>query len=97
MAGRIGVTRLLLLYTQAMIIGKPSYWQPASTGANVHILSAPLRETRQQWTKLFQTKLVNLFAQSSPDLLKTEMVGNGTGYQVSVPESNETMPHITRG
>lgn len=45
--------------------------------------SAPLRETRQQWTKLFQTKLVNLFASSSPDLLKTEMSGNGTGYQVS--------------
>ncbi|KUI59563.1 putative beta-galactosidase C [Cytospora mali] len=45
--------------------------------------SAPLRETRQQWTKLFQTKLVNLFASSSPDLLKTEMYGNGTGYHVS--------------
>ncbi|ROW12073.1 hypothetical protein VMCG_00471 [Cytospora schulzeri] len=45
--------------------------------------SAPLRETRQQWTKLFQTKLVNLFASSSPDLLEVEMVGNGTGYQVS--------------
>ncbi|KAL1880615.1 hypothetical protein Daus18300_001226 [Diaporthe australafricana] len=45
--------------------------------------SAPLRETRQQWDKLFQTKLVNFFASSSPDLLKTDMVGNGTGYQVS--------------
>ncbi|KAK7728732.1 hypothetical protein SLS53_009385 [Cytospora paraplurivora] len=45
--------------------------------------AAPLRETRQQWTKLFQTKLVNLFASSSPDLLKTEMFGNGTGFQVS--------------
>lgn len=47
------------------------------------ISSAPIRETRQQWDKLFQTKLVNLFSSSSPDLLKTEMVGNGTGYQVS--------------
>ncbi|KAJ9154763.1 Glycosyl hydrolase family 35 [Pleurostoma richardsiae] len=45
--------------------------------------SAPLRETREQWDKLFQTKLVNMFAASSPDLLVTEMVGNGTGYQVS--------------
>ena len=45
--------------------------------------SAPLRETRQQWNKLFQTKLVNMFANSSPDLLKTVMVGNGTGYKVS--------------
>ena len=45
--------------------------------------SAPLRETRQQWTKLFQTKLVNMFATSSPELLTTYMVGNGTGYRVS--------------
>lgn len=45
--------------------------------------SAPLRETRQQTAKLFQTKLVNLFATSSPDLLKTVMIGNGTGFRVS--------------
>ncbi len=45
--------------------------------------SAPLRETRQQGNKLFQTKLVNMFANSSPDLLKTIMAGNGTGYKVS--------------
>lgn len=45
--------------------------------------SAPLRETRQQWNKLFQTKLVNMFATSSPDLLTTYMVGNGTGFRVS--------------
>ena len=45
--------------------------------------SAPLRETRQQGNKMFQTKLVNMFANSSPDLLKTIMVGNGTGYKVS--------------
>ncbi|KAK3940357.1 family 35 glycosyl hydrolase [Diplogelasinospora grovesii] len=45
--------------------------------------SAPLRETRQQQTKLLQTKLVNMFASSSPDLLKTYMVGNGTGFRVS--------------
>lgn len=45
--------------------------------------SAPIRETRQQWDKLFQTKLVNLFSSSSPDLLETEMAGNGTGYKVS--------------
>lgn len=45
--------------------------------------SAPLRETRQQWDKLFQTKLVNLFATSSSELLETYMVGNGTGFRVS--------------
>ncbi len=45
--------------------------------------SAPLRETRQQSNKMYQTKLVNMFAASSPDLLKTYMVGNGTGFRVS--------------
>ncbi|EFW99297.1 beta-galactosidase [Grosmannia clavigera kw1407] len=45
--------------------------------------SAPLRETRQQTTKLFQTKLINMFDTSSPDLLKTVMVGNGTGFHLS--------------
>ncbi|KAH8892873.1 family 35 glycosyl hydrolase [Thozetella sp. PMI_491] len=45
--------------------------------------SAPLRETRQQWNKMYQTKLVNMFAASAPDLLKTYMVGNGTGFRVS--------------
>jgi hypothetical protein len=48
--------------------------------------SAPLRETRQQWNKLFQTKLVNMFAASSPDLLKTVMVGNGTNYKTSTKD-----------
>lgn len=47
--------------------------------------SAPLRETRQQWSKLFQTKLVNMFATSSPELLTTYMVGNGTGFRLSNP------------
>ncbi|TDZ24227.1 putative beta-galactosidase C [Colletotrichum orbiculare MAFF 240422] len=45
--------------------------------------SAPLRETREQWTKLFQTKLIGLFTRVSTDLLKVEMIGNGTGYQLS--------------
>ncbi|KAL1878815.1 hypothetical protein VTK73DRAFT_7468 [Phialemonium thermophilum] len=45
--------------------------------------SAPLRETRQQGNKLFQTKLVNMFSSSSPELLTTYMVGNGTGFRVS--------------
>ncbi|KAK9416193.1 putative Family 35 glycosyl hydrolase [Seiridium unicorne] len=45
--------------------------------------SAPLRETRQQWDKLFQTKLIGLFTRVSQDLLETEMVGNGTGYKLS--------------
>ncbi|KAK8048429.1 putative beta-galactosidase C [Apiospora phragmitis] len=45
--------------------------------------SAPLRETRQQGNKLFQTKLIGMFTRVSPDLLKTDMVGNGTGYRVS--------------
>lgn len=44
--------------------------------------AAPLRETRQQQDKLFQTKLVNMFAASTPALLKTYMHGNGTGYLV---------------
>ncbi|CAI0652527.1 unnamed protein product, partial [Colletotrichum noveboracense] len=45
--------------------------------------SAPLRETREQWSKLFQTKLISLFTRVSGELLKVEMVGNGTGYQLS--------------
>ncbi|KAH6653967.1 family 35 glycosyl hydrolase [Truncatella angustata] len=45
--------------------------------------SAPLRETRQQWDKLFQTKLIGLFTRVSSDLLETEMFGNGTGYKLS--------------
>ncbi|KAL0931988.1 glycosyl hydrolase family 35 [Colletotrichum truncatum] len=45
--------------------------------------SAPLRETREQWTKLYQTKLIGLFTRVSSGLLKVEMVGNGTGYQLS--------------
>ncbi|OBT81223.1 hypothetical protein VE02_09886 [Pseudogymnoascus sp. 03VT05] len=45
--------------------------------------SAPLRETRQQWDKLYQTKLLGLFTRVSKDLLKTYMVGNGTGWSVS--------------
>ncbi|TVY89550.1 putative beta-galactosidase C [Lachnellula willkommii] len=42
--------------------------------------SAPLRETRQIQDKMYQTKLITLFTRVSTDLLKTEMVGNGTGY-----------------
>ncbi|KAK8026573.1 (Trans)glycosidase [Apiospora marii] len=49
--------------------------------------SAPLRETRQQGDKLSQTKLIGLFTRVSPDLLKTDMVGNGTGYRVSSPSA----------
>jgi hypothetical protein len=45
--------------------------------------SAPFRETRQIQLKAYQTKLVQLFSTSSPDLLMTEMIGNGTGYMVS--------------
>jgi len=45
--------------------------------------SAPLRETRQIRTKFYQTKLISLFTRVSQDLLKTYMVGNGTGYSVS--------------
>lgn len=45
--------------------------------------SAPLRETRQIQDKLYQTKLIGLFTRVSTDLLKTYMVGNGTGYAVS--------------
>ncbi|CZR54668.1 probable beta-galactosidase C [Phialocephala subalpina] len=45
--------------------------------------SAPLRETRQIQTKFYQTKLIALFVRNSADLLKTYMVGNGTGWSVS--------------
>jgi hypothetical protein len=45
--------------------------------------SAPLRETRQIQDKLYQTKLIGLFTRVSRDLLKTDMIGNGTGYAVS--------------
>ncbi|KAJ4391625.1 hypothetical protein N0V93_005244 [Gnomoniopsis smithogilvyi] len=48
--------------------------------------SAPIRETRQLWSKALQTKLINFFATSTPDLLKTEMIGNGTGYQVDTDD-----------
>jgi hypothetical protein len=44
--------------------------------------SAPLRETRQIQDKLYQTKLVGLFTRVSGELLKTYMVGNGTGFAV---------------
>ncbi|KAK2045629.1 family 35 glycosyl hydrolase [Colletotrichum somersetense] len=49
--------------------------------------SAPIRETREQWNKLFQTKLIGLFTRVSVDLLKADMVGNGTGYSVSSPSA----------
>ncbi|KAF3769880.1 family 35 glycoside hydrolase [Cryphonectria parasitica EP155] len=48
--------------------------------------AAHIRETRQLWPKVLQTKLINLFASSSPDLLKTDMIGNGTGYQVDTDD-----------
>ncbi len=58
--------------------------------------SAPLRETRQQWDKLFQTKLVNMFSGSSSDLLRTVMVGNGTGFKVR-SKQRETKKETTVG
>ncbi|RDW84730.1 glycoside hydrolase family 35 protein [Coleophoma cylindrospora] len=45
--------------------------------------SAPLRETRELRPKMSQTKLIGLFTRVSKDLLKTDMIGNGTGYAVS--------------
>jgi beta-galactosidase len=59
--------------------------------------SAPLRETRQQWDKLFQTKLVNMFATSSSELLQTEMVGNGTGFRVSADTFSWVLENPTTG
>ncbi|KAF9886212.1 hypothetical protein FE257_011935 [Aspergillus nanangensis] len=44
---------------------------------------APLSETREVRDKLKQTKLLGLFTRVSPDLLKTYMEGNGTGYTSS--------------
>ncbi|KDN69951.1 putative glycosyl hydrolase family 35 [Colletotrichum sublineola] len=52
-------------------------------GTNWGHYDAPLRETREQGAKLFQTKLLGLFTRVSFDLLKTDMVGNGTGYSLS--------------
>ena len=46
--------------------------------------SAPLRETRQIQDKFYQTKLISLFTRVSTDLLKTDMIGNGTGYAVCI-------------
>jgi hypothetical protein len=54
--------------------------------------SAPLRETRQQWDKLFQTKLIGLFTRVSSDLLVTEMAGNGTGYKVTLIPAPKRLP-----
>ncbi|OJI81931.1 hypothetical protein ASPTUDRAFT_933791 [Aspergillus tubingensis CBS 134.48] len=47
----------------------------------------PLRETREQWAKLWQTKLIQLFSGSALDLLKTKMHGNGSGYSLSTPDA----------
>lgn len=51
--------------------------------------AAPLRETRQIRDKLSQTKLIGLFTRVSTDLLKTEMIGNGTGYSVHISLSRQ--------
>lgn len=52
--------------------------------------SAPLRETRQLWDKMSQTKLIGLFTRASSwskgGLLGVEMHGNGTGHAVSTPD-----------
>ena len=45
--------------------------------------SAALRETRQIRDKMSQVKLIGLFTRVSKDLVKTEMIGNGTSYAVS--------------
>ncbi|PYH32129.1 glycoside hydrolase family 35 protein [Aspergillus neoniger CBS 115656] len=47
----------------------------------------PLRETRQQWAKLWQKKLIQLFSGSAPHLLKTNMHGNGSGFSLSTPDA----------
>jgi beta-galactosidase len=57
----------------------------------------PLRETREQWAKLWQTKLVQLFSGSAPDLLKTYMLGNGSGYSVSLPSRSFADLRLTFG
>ncbi|KAI9732382.1 MAG: hypothetical protein M1834_001590 [Cirrosporium novae-zelandiae] len=48
--------------------------------------SAPLRETREIRSKLSQVKLLGLFLRVSTDLLKTYMVGNGTGYATNTSD-----------
>lgn len=45
--------------------------------------AAPLKETRRITSKLSQIKLIGLFTRVSKDLLKTEMVGNGSGFATS--------------
>ena len=42
-----------------------------------------MRETRQIWNKMKETKLLGLFTRVSKGLTKTVMHGNGTGYKVS--------------
>ncbi len=51
--------------------------------------SAPLRETRQIQDKFSATKLITLFTRVSSELLKTDMIGNGTGYAVSTEDSED--------
>jgi hypothetical protein len=53
--------------------------------------SAPVRETRQIWDKMYLIKLLGLFTRVSKDLQKTYMVGNGTGWSVSIISRNVTV------
>jgi hypothetical protein len=48
--------------------------------------SAPLRETREMWQTIKQTKLIGLFTRVSEGLLKTDMESNGTGNAVNTSE-----------
>ncbi|PQE09636.1 glycosyl hydrolase family 35 protein [Rutstroemia sp. NJR-2017a WRK4] len=70
--------RIIELYTDAQLAAAPVVYTS-------YDYAAPLRETRQIRDKLSQTKLIGLFTRVSKDLLKTEMIGNGTGYSVSSP------------
>jgi hypothetical protein len=69
--------RIIELFTDAQLAAAPVVYTS-------YDYAAPLRETRQIRDKLSQTKLIGLFTRVSKDLLKTEMIGNGTGYSVRV-------------
>lgn len=82
MEARTGATRPPQLCTLHTTMRKEDANTSIPAGSLILSSRAPIRETRQLWSKALQTKLINFFATSTPDLLKTDMIGNGTGYQV---------------
>lgn len=79
----MGTLYVMLPSVLRMIINTNNNLAAAPVVYSSYDYSAPLRETRQIQDKMYQTKLIGLFTRVSKDLLKTYMVGNGTGYAVS--------------